>query len=111
MKFLPLVVALAATTGCQTIAFTHGRSSSRNGRVVSQWHGSILYSLVELSKPVNTKSACVGDWDQVITYDSFATSLLSNPYIHPFWNPEKIDIVCAESDIFYRQPKHLTNPE
>mgnify|MGYP000409786742 CR=1 FL=1 len=95
-KILAIFVILLS--GCTTIHFDRNENLDLNATKSETWHHNIVFSLVEVSDPVNLKQEC-GDqeWSSVKTELSFLNGLASGitgivvPYI---WYPKTVEVSC-----------------
>jgi hypothetical protein len=107
--------------GCQTVTFA--RTRTRSAAPAGEWHHNSVFSLVEVSGPVDLRTRCPSGWSRVTTEESFLTGfvpavigglvsavtpsrtltasdgtrLMMNPasqVVSTLWDPEYVEVSC-----------------
>lgn len=99
-----LLVSLLTTgllSGCSTINFEKKQKNdveAADAVTYSNWHHNIVFSLIEVSSPVNLNNKCgKKSWSSVKTELSFINGVaggLVNYLIGPIWYPKTVEVTC-----------------
>ncbi|MFW2404952.1 MAG: Bor/Iss family lipoprotein [Gammaproteobacteria bacterium] len=105
MRISLVLAAVMLATGCTKIHFDQAAPVAEDAEMSqSAWHHNMVFSLVEVSQPVDLGSTCgSNDWESVKTETSVLNGLIGwIPYVSAIWTPKTVTVQCeaagAEAD-------------
>jgi hypothetical protein len=97
MKYLCALAIILLMNGCTTIYFDQDEPVTPDpARTQSNWHHTMVFSLIEVSQPVDLQQKC-GDkgWASAKTEQTFLNGLVSSiPYVSWIWTPKTASVQC-----------------
>jgi hypothetical protein len=99
LKLILILSASLFVSGCTTIHFDNGQQLATNNVTTQKWHHNVVFSLYELSEPVNLDKECVSaPWASVKTEKTFINGLAASVTnsIGPIWYPKTVEVTCSK---------------